>query len=283
MSGRQGRIRVQALRFPDGLRQWHLVAAYLRLRKEVFVDALNWDLYAHNAVEFEQYDHFGATYVIAEDLETGEVVGGARLLPTVSGGAHCTGAVRYSYMIRDAERGLLDGLPVDTSFAAAPVDPAVWELTRLVSRGSARVAQAIITAARDYLVGVGAKRCLFLGPESFLRLARMMGSDAQPMGQVSSNASGRYLAFWCDLQSATAGLPVFVAGRAPHVGAPLRTLNVGRVRELHLAPDGEVIGTTYEWSLTGERVTVWHEEDPPPARQTVQVPERSAALSADLR
>lgn len=258
MSGRQD-VKVHVLRLPDGLERWHLVAAYFRLRKAVFVDELRWDLYAQNLAEFEQYDHLGATYVIAEDSRSGEVLGGARLLPTAGQGSIYTGRVQYSYMIRDAGRGLLDGLTVDLSLREAPVDPTVWELTRLVSKGSSLVARAVLRAAKAHLIALGATSCLFLGPPSFMRLARMMGSAPQPMGKVTRNGSGAYLAFACSLVGTMPGFASPSIERASHGRTPPPGLNIGVVKQLHLAPDRRIVGTTYEWSGTGEQVTVWHE------------------------
>ena len=100
-------FEVRIIRYPEGLPHWDLVGSYLKLRKEVFVDRLEWPLLHVDELEFEQYDTFDTTYVVATCGD--DVVGGARLRRTDqrSGGGH----VRYSYMIRDACLGLLPGLP----------------------------------------------------------------------------------------------------------------------------------------------------------------------------
>ncbi len=259
-------LRVHVLTLPRDAARWNLVTEYLRLRKEVFIDRMNWNLRAHEAVEFEQYDHFGTTYVIAEEAGTGEVVGGARLLRTDQASPNGSGRVTYSYMIRDAARGLLDNLPIDLSRADPPVDARVWELTRLISRGTARVAEAILSEVRRFLAEIGAERCLFLGPRSFMRMASRMGFEPQPLGEIVENGSGRYLAFSCDVMRSGTSEQMPTAPVAA-----VRDLNIGWVRELHLAADATILATTYEWSETGKRVTIWHEAARRSAARVVEV------------
>ncbi|WP_330447732.1 hypothetical protein FLP41_01715 (plasmid) [Paracoccus marcusii] len=66
-------------------------------------------LHHAEGIEFEQYDTFDTVYVIAH--RDGRAIGGARLKRT-----DCSfggGKVVYSYMIRDAHRGLLPGMPTN--------------------------------------------------------------------------------------------------------------------------------------------------------------------------
>ena len=55
---------------------------YLRLRKHLFVDTLGWDLPHNDEVEMDQYDNPNAHYSLV--LKNGQVVGGARTMPTTS-------------------------------------------------------------------------------------------------------------------------------------------------------------------------------------------------------
>ena len=194
-------VTFQVLRFPRDATKWHLVHDFLMLRKDVFVDRMNWRLHSHGATEFEQYDHFRTTYVIATDAVTGAVVGGARLLRTDHVNDTCSGRVKYSYMIRDAARGLLDGLPTGLLDNAPPQDARIWELTRLVSAGGTAVSNGILETVNRFLLSQGARRCLFLGPPAFLRMARQLGFAPRPLGPVLGNESGRFLAFSCDVVS----------------------------------------------------------------------------------
>ncbi|MCX7643731.1 MAG: hypothetical protein N2Z62_00350 [Rhodobacteraceae bacterium] len=185
-------IEISILRFPQDCGRWALVTRFLALRKTVFVDRLNWDLYHRSEMEFEQYDHFGAVYVIAHCGD--EVVGGARLIRT--DWRFGSGRMVYSYMIRDAFLENLPGLPSDICAAEPPVDPDVWELTRLTATRPG-VAELILSAVNVWLKDNEAKRCLFLGPPAFMRMAQRMGFQPEPMGGVTGNHDGRFLAFSC--------------------------------------------------------------------------------------
>ena len=78
---------------------------YLRLRKHFFVDTLGWDIPHNDDVEMDQYDNPNAFYSLV--LRNGEVIGGARTMPTTSKwGSH-------SYMLKDALDGKLNDIPPD--------------------------------------------------------------------------------------------------------------------------------------------------------------------------
>ena len=55
---------------------------YLGLRKRFFVDTLGWEIPHNNDVEMDQYDNPLAHYSLV--LRNGEVIGGARAMPTTS-------------------------------------------------------------------------------------------------------------------------------------------------------------------------------------------------------
>lgn len=186
---------VSIIRMPEGLSKWYLVTQYLRLRKDIFIDRMSWPLHHVDAMEFEQYDNAHAVYVIAH--EGACVLGGARLVRTDK--TFGSGTVIYSYMIRDAWRKLLPGLPSELCDAEPPADPKVWELTRFASDNSARVGAAILTATNDFLKAEGATTCLFLGPPAFMRMAKRMSFSPKPLGNITGNADGQFLAFACDV------------------------------------------------------------------------------------
>lgn len=189
-------IEVSVLRMPEGLGRWNLVSDYMRLRKAVFIDRLAWPLYVHEGLEFEQYDTVHAVYVIAHDGS--KVLGGARLLPTT----HQMGSGRlvYSYMIRDASRRLLPGLPANLCDVAPPVCETSWELTRLVSQGPANVGISILEAVNAYLRQVGGRECLFLAPPRLRRMAELLGYGPRVLGPVLSNDEGPFHVFACDVR-----------------------------------------------------------------------------------
>ena len=257
-----GGLTYHVLRMPADASRWNLVTEFLQLRKQVFVDRLGWELATLDLMEFEQYDSFAATYVIAQHSATGRVAGGARLLRTDHASPTCSGSLKYSYMIRDAALGLLPGLPADLCAGSPPVDPKTWELTRLVSDGTPGVAENLLRIVNAYLASKGALRCLFLGPAAFMRMARGMGFRPEPLGQVVGNTSGRFLAFACAVIDSDIRLPG--TGRALTPLTSRHNPNIGRpVGFLLSETTGDIVATTYRWSATGLEETVWHEKPAP--------------------
>lgn len=184
---------ISVLSLPDGVPHWGLVAEFLRLRKKVFIDQKDWNLTHVNGVEFEQYDTLLSCYIIAH--RGSEVLGGGRLRRTDERtGQH------YTYMINDAHKGMLPGMPSGLCFQDPPVHPDWWEFTRFaVKDNNPGVADGIMRVCNAYLYDMGAKHCLFLGPPAFLRFARHLGRDATPLGPVVGNKDGRFLAFSCEV------------------------------------------------------------------------------------
>ena len=68
---------VSIIELPGGVRDADLVAAFMRFRKSVFVDQMAWPLRHIEGSEFEQYDTFDTTYIVAHRGR--DVLGGARL------------------------------------------------------------------------------------------------------------------------------------------------------------------------------------------------------------
>ncbi|MDN5789123.1 acyl-homoserine-lactone synthase [Pseudorhodobacter sp.] len=188
-------ISIVSMRGPST--RWDLAHRFLELRRDVFIKEMDWQLHAHDGLEFEQYDVCGlATYVIAHDGD--QVLGGARLLrcDTEIG----SGDVRYSYMIRDATRGAID-LPPSLCWRTPPTDACSWELTRLLSVDrSPSTARLILDASNDFIQQQGGKQCLFLGGPAFMRMARSYGYVPTPLGSIVSNKDGKFLAFSCEVR-----------------------------------------------------------------------------------
>jgi len=118
-----GQIRASTLSFTNMNEHGDLLVKYLMARKKVFIDQLHWDLPQADDMEFDQYDTPQCRWIIVHEF--GRVLGGVRLLPTT---AACG---TYSYMLRDAQRGLLTDIPSDVLFFEAPVEPWIWEASRL--------------------------------------------------------------------------------------------------------------------------------------------------------
>lgn len=178
------------IHFPKDAKKHDLIHSFARLRKNVFVDDKRWQLFHADDLEFEQYDGFDTTYVIAH--RNRRAIGGARLRRTDQ-----TNGV-YSYMIRDAWKGMLSSLPQDLTYDEPPVDQEVWELTRLaVAENGRQVTQALLRCANNYLYGLGAKSCLFLGPPAFLRMSKQLGWIPIRRGPLTGNHDGKFLVFEC--------------------------------------------------------------------------------------
>lgn len=185
---------VTVVSLPRDLGKVPLVEAFMRFRKRVFVDRMEWQLVHAEGIEFEQYDSFKTTYIIAH--QGNEVLGGARLKRTDS--TFGSGILVYSYMIRDAHLGLLPNMPCQLCTTNPPVDSNIWELTRFVAAEKPHgVAEAILRKANAFLFEQQAQSCLFLGPPAFLRMAKRLGWSAEPLGPVVGNDDGRFLAFSC--------------------------------------------------------------------------------------
>lgn len=101
----------------------NLFTTLLRARYHHFIETRGWDLPNVRGLEFDQYDTPESIYCVIHDGMT--VYGGFRVTPTT---AHC---VNTSYMLRDAQLGLLPDLPLDVLDELAPQDPRTWEVSRV--------------------------------------------------------------------------------------------------------------------------------------------------------
>jgi N-acyl-L-homoserine lactone synthetase len=159
-----------------------MFANLFRTRYGVFVRNAGWDLPNANGMEFDQYDTPATHWICVHEGE--EVLGGVRLTPTT----HRIGI--YSYMIRDAQNGLLPTIPRDLIGFEAPVDPQIWESSRVFvcehvpakdrTRVQAMMMHEMVQAAHR----VGARTLLGIIPENSPRLARRFGVNCEPVGPV---------------------------------------------------------------------------------------------------
>ena len=160
-----------------------LFANMLRARRELFIVQNKWDLPEAMGMEYDQYDTPASRWVVVHD-ELGNVLAGNRLTPTT------TQCGIYTYMIRDAQRGLLKTIPSTLLYDEAPVAETVWESSRLfvahdVPAGirrkvHARLVQEIGAAARR----LGARSALTLLNANWPRWAGRVGVDMTAMGPV---------------------------------------------------------------------------------------------------
>ncbi|PKP69423.1 MAG: N-acyl-L-homoserine lactone synthetase [Alphaproteobacteria bacterium HGW-Alphaproteobacteria-4] len=160
-----------------------LFANMLRARRELFIVHNKWNLPEAMGMEYDQYDTPASRWVVVHD-ELGRVLAGNRLTPTT---AKCG---IYTYMIRDAQRGLLDTIPAELLYEEAPVTETVWESSRLFvshhvpladrRRVHAKLVADLGAAARQ----VGAKTCLTLLNANWPLWAGRVGVNMSPMGPV---------------------------------------------------------------------------------------------------
>lgn len=175
-----GAIRSTTISFGDIHEHGELLVSYLKARRAIFIDRLHWNVAQADGMEFDQYDNPFCRWIVLHEF--GEVIGGVRLLPTT---ARCG---IYSYMLRDAQQGILPEIPTDALFSKAPVDPHVWEASRFfISEDVAAARRSTVqrmlfermsqTARQN-----GATHILGIVPAVWSRWARRLGADATPIG-----------------------------------------------------------------------------------------------------
>ena len=173
-------LRANVLSFRNMHRYGDLWSNFMRARKGVFVDRLHWSLPVSDGMEFDQYDTPFARWVVIH--EYGEILAGVRLTPTTARvGLH-------SYMLRDAQLGLLDNIPTDVLFFEAPVEDRIWEATRLfiTDAVSAERRLPVQAALMHNFAGAaraeGATHVIGIVPAVWSRWLRRLDMGAVPVG-----------------------------------------------------------------------------------------------------
>jgi len=175
-------MQTTTLSFANLHNHGELFANLLRARRKSFIVQNNWDLPEAMGMEFDQYDTPASRWVAVHDF--GRVYAGIRLTPT-------TARVGiYTYMIRDAQRGLLDSIPTDLLYDEAPVAENIWESSRVfVAHDTPQKLRRVVhlhlieemtKTARD----LGATRVLGLIAANWPRWAKRRGLDAEAAGPV---------------------------------------------------------------------------------------------------
>ena len=160
-----------------------LFANMLRARRELFIVHNKWDLPEALGMEYDQYDTPASRWVVVHDAD-GRVLAGNRLTPTT---AKCG---IYSYMIRDAQRGLLETIPAHLLTDQAPIGDHIWESSRLFvahdvpSSIRRRVHAQLIAQLGDTVRSLGATHCLTLLAATWPRWADRVGVKMKAMGPV---------------------------------------------------------------------------------------------------
>ena len=157
-----------------------LFTTLFRARKQsLFLDAHR-DIPETSGMEYDQYDTPASRWIAVH--ENGKVLAGVRLTPTT---AECG---VYSYMIRDAQRGLLDSLPSNLLDYEAPVASYVWEASRVFiasdvsERRRARVQSSLIAEMTKAARTLGASQIIGLLPAEWARWTDYLGLDVEIVG-----------------------------------------------------------------------------------------------------
>ncbi|RLL71259.1 MULTISPECIES: acyl-homoserine-lactone synthase [Paenirhodobacter] len=191
-------MQTTTLSFANMHNYGELFANLFRARRQSFIVQKNWDLPEEMGMEFDQYDTPQSRWIAIHDF--GHVLAGMRLTPTT---ARCG---IYSYMIRDAQKGLLGGsIPSDLLFDEAPVSPQIWESTRvfvshdipqsLRRKVHFRLAETMTSAARE----LGATRLIALTAANWPRWYGRCGLAAEAIGRPMFIDDGDYQCVSIDL------------------------------------------------------------------------------------
>lgn len=154
----------------------------LRARRQSFIVQRKWDLPEADGMEFDQYDTPQSRWIAVH--EAGRVLAGIRLTPTT---ARCG---IYSYMIRDAQLGLLGSIPSNLLYEPAPVSPLVWETSRVFiaqdvpANLRSQVQRDLMTEMVASARKLGAERLLGLCPAVWGRWMRRIGFNTLAAGPV---------------------------------------------------------------------------------------------------
>ncbi len=178
---------------------------HLKVRKRVFVDNSGWGVPHTQDVEWDQFDTPATLYCITH--LNGRVLASSRAIP-------CDFETpTSSYMIRDACRGLLPGIPPEV-FSDPPVSGATWEATRFSVNPDLATDEkyaAMRKNAQDLLAGMaseGATEALALMPPGFVAWFKRNGIPARRLGPVTFNAQrDKFCVIGVDTSSAM-GLPL---------------------------------------------------------------------------
>lgn len=157
-----------------------LFTTLFRARKHSLFMDTKWKFPETDGMEYDQYDTPASRWIAVH--ENGKVLAGVRLTPTT---AECG---VYSYMIRDAQRGLLDTLPSNLLDYEAPVASYIWEASRVFisndvpERRRARVQASLVAEMTGAARTLGASQIIGLMPAQWARWTEYLGLDVEVVG-----------------------------------------------------------------------------------------------------
>lgn len=173
-------MQTTSLSFQNMHTHGSLFTNVLRARRESFIVRNKWDLPEVDGMEFDQYDTPLSRWIAVH--EYGRVLAGIRMTPTT---AKCG---IYTYMIRDAQLGLLESIPANLLYDEAPVAPHIWEASRVFiahdvpanERGQVQMElmSEMVRTAREN----GATQLMGLCPRAWMRWMRRLGYETSHVG-----------------------------------------------------------------------------------------------------
>jgi N-acyl-L-homoserine lactone synthetase len=175
-------MQTTTLSFTNMHNHGYLFTDFLKARRESFIVERRWDLPETEGMEFDQYDTPESRWVAIH--EGRQILGGFRLTPT---NARCG---MYSYMIRDAQRGLLDTIPANLMYEDAPQAEHIFEFSRFFKAshlsGRARSAVQIqllkaLMATRETL---GVRSAIGIGSPNWERWMKRISLPIEQVGPV---------------------------------------------------------------------------------------------------
>ncbi|MDJ0949851.1 MAG: acyl-homoserine-lactone synthase [Alphaproteobacteria bacterium] len=154
-----------------------------RLRHDVFIRRLKWNVRGENGLERDEFDDQGPTYLLSRN-HRGRVVGAWRMLPTTG-----------RYMLKDVFPVLLEGQP-------PPAEPTIWEGSRFVVRDDlrtrngltnpGRITSEIFCGVTEFSLAMGIKEVLCVYERRIARILPLAG--CQPVWQSQPHRLGSNLA-----------------------------------------------------------------------------------------
>ena len=176
-------MQATTLSFSNMHMHGELFGNIFRARHDVFVERNKWALNNAEGMEYDQYDTPASRWIAIHDKDQ-KVLAGIRLTPTTAQNGI------YSYMIRDAQLGLLNTIPQNIMDEVAPVSADVWEGTRIFVTQSVpgkerfrihmQLVQQMIEAAQT----LGARRIIGIIPHTMCKAGKRMGVDIREAGPV---------------------------------------------------------------------------------------------------
>jgi len=192
-------MQMTTLSFTNFHQHGVLFSNMLKARHRTFIDGMNWELPSADGMEFDQYDTAQSRWVCVHDGD--RVLAGVRLTPTT---ARCG---VYSYMVRDAQRGLLESIPANLLDNPAPIAEYIWDANRLfVADGvETEIRHAVQLSLMGHMVRsareLGASTLIGLLPIAIPRLGRRLGIDMEPAGPVMKIGGVAHRCFFVSMAS----------------------------------------------------------------------------------